>query len=89
MLAELDFLEPYPSGGNFVMCRLNGHGPPASELARRLVESSGIYIKDCTRKFPAGSGEFVRLAVRKPDENAKLISELRRHYQALAAAAGA
>jgi histidinol-phosphate/aromatic aminotransferase/cobyric acid decarboxylase-like protein len=69
--------------------RLNEHGPPASELARRLVESSGIYIKDCTRKFPAGSGEFVRLAVRKPDENAKLISELRRHYQALAAAAGA
>jgi histidinol-phosphate/aromatic aminotransferase/cobyric acid decarboxylase-like protein len=89
VLAELDFLQPYPSGGNFILCRLADHGPSAAELARILLESSGIYIKDCTRKFETGHGEFVRLAVRMPDENLRLVSELKHVYSASAIAVGA
>jgi histidinol-phosphate/aromatic aminotransferase/cobyric acid decarboxylase-like protein/choline kinase len=89
MLAALDFLQPCPSGGNFVMCRLAEGGPSAAQLARRMLETSGIYIKDCTPKFAAGRGEFVRFAVRLPDENIRLITELKRNYLALTNAAGA
>ena len=89
MLSALDFLQPFPSGGNFVMCRLAEGGPSAAELARRMLESSGIYIKDCTPKFASGRGQFVRFSVRMPDENIRLISELKCNYRALAAAAGA
>jgi histidinol-phosphate/aromatic aminotransferase/cobyric acid decarboxylase-like protein/choline kinase len=89
MLAELDFLHPYPSGANFIMCRLAVSGPSSAELAKRMLEASGIYIKDCTRKFPPGRGEFVRFSVRLPEENRRLAGELKRHYRALGAAAGA
>jgi histidinol-phosphate/aromatic aminotransferase/cobyric acid decarboxylase-like protein/choline kinase len=83
-LARLAFLEPHPSGGNFILCRLTSGGPPASLVARRLAES-GIYVKDCTAKFPPGCGEFLRLAVRLPEENLRLIAELKQTYTALAA----
>jgi histidinol-phosphate/aromatic aminotransferase/cobyric acid decarboxylase-like protein/choline kinase len=87
-LAALDGCQPYPSGGNFIMCRLAAGGPSASVLARRMLEASRIYIKDCTRKFPAGRGEFVRVAVRLPDENRRLVDELQRQYSALGAGSG-
>jgi histidinol-phosphate/aromatic aminotransferase/cobyric acid decarboxylase-like protein len=53
-----------------------------------MLELSVIYIKDCTRKFPGDCGQFVRFAVRMPDENARLVVELKRNYGALAGAAG-
>jgi histidinol-phosphate/aromatic aminotransferase/cobyric acid decarboxylase-like protein/choline kinase len=86
MLSQLEFLEPFPSGANFILCRLAEDGPTADSLARRMLQESGIYIKACTRKFPAGRGEYVRFAVRLPDENRRLIEELKRNYAALVAA---
>ena len=71
------------------MCRIAEGGPSAAELVRRMLESSGIYIKDCTPKFAPGHGQFVRFAVRMPDENIRLISELKRNYLALTTGAGA
>lgn len=85
MLADLEFLEPYPSGGNFILCKLVEGGSTAEMLARRMIEISGIYIKNCTGKF-SGSGEFVRFAVRLPEENARLVAELKRCYSPIESA---
>jgi histidinol-phosphate/aromatic aminotransferase/cobyric acid decarboxylase-like protein/choline kinase len=89
MLTQVEFLHPYPSGGNFILCRLAEGGPSAESLARRMLAASGIYIKTCTSKFPGGRGEFVRFAVRLPAENLRLIGELERNYSALCGAEGA
>jgi histidinol-phosphate/aromatic aminotransferase/cobyric acid decarboxylase-like protein/GTP:adenosylcobinamide-phosphate guanylyltransferase len=83
LLAQVEFLHPYPSGGNFILCRLAEGGPTAEALARRMLAASSIYIKNCTAKFPQGSGEFVRFAVRLPAENLRLVAELKRNYAAL------
>jgi histidinol-phosphate/aromatic aminotransferase/cobyric acid decarboxylase-like protein len=56
MLGELYFLEPYPSGGNFILCRLADGGPGAERVARRMLEASSVYIKNCTPKFPWDEG---------------------------------
>jgi histidinol-phosphate/aromatic aminotransferase/cobyric acid decarboxylase-like protein len=74
-LTQIDGIEARPSGGNFVLCRLTSGTCPAAELAHRLMDR-GIYIKDCTSKFGDG-GEYVRFAVRTPNDNAKLIAALR------------
>jgi len=89
MLSDVEFLSPFPSGANFILCRLAEGGPSADALARQMLAVSGIYIKNCTSKFPAGRGEFVRFAVRLPAENLHLIAELERNYRALQSAIGA
>ncbi len=83
-LALIDGVEPYPSGGNFVMCGLAGPRGSAAELTRRLI-ARGIYIKDCTAKFE-GRGEYVRVAVRTPEDNQRLVLELIECVPALAGA---
>jgi histidinol-phosphate/aromatic aminotransferase/cobyric acid decarboxylase-like protein len=85
----VEFLYPFPSGANFILCRLAEGGPGADKLARQMLAASGIYIKNCTSKFPAGRGEFVRFAVRLPAENLHLIAELNRNYRALQSTEGA
>lgn len=79
-LFELSFLEPRPSGGNFVLCRLKDERFTAETLARRLMRSNPICIKECTRKFEAGRGELVRFAIRTPAENSRLIDALKEAY---------
>lgn len=88
LLRDVEFLHPFPSAANFILCRLAEGGPGADALARQMLAASGIYIKNCTSKFPAGRGEFVRFAVRLPAENLHLIAELRRNYSALEIAEG-
>ncbi len=80
-LRSLEFLETFPSGGNYVLCRLQDGRLSADELARSLLRDDGIFIKDCTRKFQSGTGEYVRFAVRTPEDNQKLIRALSRAYE--------
>lgn len=82
-LRETGQLEPQPSGGNFILCRLTHSGISAAELARQLLLRDNILIKDCTRKYPAGSGEFIRLAVRLPEENLRLVQGINRAFAEL------
>jgi len=66
----------HPSGGNFVLAALGGGEPGrARRLVERLLVHDGIYVKDVSAKLPDG-GAFLRIAVRRPAENARLVSAL-------------
>ena len=74
-LKEIDFLNPLPSQANFFMCEVL---PPftASELTRELPWRFNILIKDLTGK-PGIGGEYVRIAVKTPEDNDTLIEHLK------------
>ncbi len=67
----------YPSQANYLLCRLTD-GLSSRELATKLLEEKRIFIKDLSGKegFPAG-GQFVRLAVRRTEENDRLVEAIR------------
>ncbi len=74
-LRAVDGLEVYPSQANYIMCRLTG-SMTATELTIALLEKYKILIKDLSGKKGL-DGEFIRLAVRRPEENERLLSALR------------
>lgn len=76
-LKKLKGLKVYTPSANFIFCKLeNGNVRRAKELSERLIEQ-GIIIRRC-HNFRGLSDRFFRVAVRKKDENAKLISAMKR-----------
>lgn len=75
-LASFDFLTPYPSEANYILCRVNGMS--SHDLASRLLREHDILIKDLSAKNGFGGESFIRVAVRDETDNAAL-------YRALAA----
>jgi histidinol-phosphate/aromatic aminotransferase/cobyric acid decarboxylase-like protein/choline kinase len=72
----------HPSGGNFLLVELGGD-PRAGELARhRLLSEEAIEVKDVTSRFDDGVPRL-RLAVKRPDENARLVAALKAHLAAI------
>ena len=70
-LEKVPFLKPIPSKGNYITCKVLD-GVSASNLTRALLAQHNIFIKDLSGK--AGiDGEYIRVSVRAPEENAKLI----------------
>lgn len=64
--------EVYKSGGNFILVRLC-YGWEATEAwAKALLKNHGIYIKTI-EKISQNSETFIRLAVRLPQENARVV----------------
>ena len=63
-----------PSGGNFVTFELEPNAPTAATVVRRLLALESIFVKDVSSKFEGRS--MIRVAVRLPEENARLISAL-------------
>lgn len=71
-LQKLEFLKPYPVSANFIFCRLEDK----KINARRLCDycgGKGILIRDCSN-FRGLDGRFVRIAVRRREENVLLLS---------------
>jgi histidinol-phosphate/aromatic aminotransferase/cobyric acid decarboxylase-like protein/choline kinase len=70
-------LDVYPSQANYLLCRLTD-GSSSRALAIKLLEGDHIFIKDLAGKagFPAG-GQFIRLAVRRTEENDRLVSAIK------------
>jgi len=64
-------LTPFPGGANYLLLRLPA-GYAAGELCRKML-GRGLLIRDCST-FAGLDGSFVRVAVRTPDENARLIA---------------
>jgi histidinol-phosphate/aromatic aminotransferase/cobyric acid decarboxylase-like protein/choline kinase len=68
--------EVYPSGGNFLLARLDDADPKlASRIRNWLLCTERIEIKDVTDRFPDRLPRL-RLAVRHPTDNARLIAAL-------------
>lgn len=74
----------YPSGGDFLLVRLDAPAAAGPALRRLLLAEEGIEIKDVSGRF-GGDAAHARLAVRTPDENRVLVDALERHLPALRA----
>ncbi|MCR4871634.1 MAG: aminotransferase class I/II-fold pyridoxal phosphate-dependent enzyme [Atopobiaceae bacterium] len=75
-LASIDGLRVLPSQANYLMVELTG--PMGSRtLAKRLLTERQILIKDLSKKIKRGGRQFIRVAVRTREDNAKLVAALR------------
>jgi cobyric acid synthase CobQ/L-threonine-O-3-phosphate decarboxylase len=72
-LASMPGLHVYPGTANFLLIRLDT-SLDSAELGRKLLQQ-GIAIRDCSN-FDGLDSRFVRVAVRTPEENEKLIAAL-------------
>lgn len=78
-LEELPALRVFPTQANFALVELRG-GLSARELTRKLLLDHDILIKDLSHKIRNGDRQFVRIAVRTSEDNARLIDALKRIY---------
>lgn len=75
-LGALEGVRPYPSSANFFLCRLSGQGHPNRQLAGALARR-GILVRLCDDFTGLEAGRFIRVAVRRPSETARLLAALR------------
>jgi len=74
-LDEVGWLRPLSSSGNFVLCEL-GRGISAAAVTRALLAGASILVKDCSGRPGLEGGQYVRLAVRGPASNDRLLRAL-------------
>jgi threonine-phosphate decarboxylase len=74
-LKQLSWLTPFPSTANFLLVRIEGKDLHATILREKLMKK-GILIRNCSN-FVGLDESFFRIAVKKRDENLKLISALK------------
>ena len=74
-LRAVPYLQPYPSQGNFVLCKVV-YDFTAEQLTTRLFDEFKMLINNCSRKKGL-DGNFVRIASRTKEENIQLVEALR------------
>ncbi len=79
-ISEINRLMPFPSPTNFILIKIKKDGLDVPMLYDILAKR-GILIRDCTN-FGVGD-KFFRIAVRKKEENKRLLGELKRIFKAL------
>jgi histidinol-phosphate/aromatic aminotransferase/cobyric acid decarboxylase-like protein len=70
-----------PSVANFVLLTLPRGGVTAPETAPELVarcRADGVFVRDLSALSPAFEGRTVRVAVRTPEENARILTTFQR-----------
>ena len=73
-LEGVPFLKPYPTYGNYVLCRTSSD-LTGSEITARLFDEFGVLVNDCSGKRGLDS-RFFRIASRTTEENERLVSIL-------------
>lgn len=73
-LAEIDGVRVIPSQANYVMVEIT-NGMKSKELTKILLIKHSLFIKDLSKKME--KGEYIRIAVRKTEDNDKLIAALK------------
>lgn len=74
-LSNIPSIKVFPSQANFVMCQLKESS--SSDLTLKILENSNIFIKDLSGKKCFENGGYIRLAVRSPEDNNRLLQELK------------
>ncbi len=74
-MRKIPWLRIIPSQANFIMAEIV-NGLTSAELARMLIEKHNILIKNLSDKMNRDNCQYIRLAVKSPDENDKLIAAL-------------
>jgi len=72
-LKKIDWLKPYETSANFILCEIKDSRITAGELNRHCLKKEGILIRDCSN-FRSLDSYFFRVAVKKHSENKKLIN---------------
>jgi threonine-phosphate decarboxylase len=67
----------FPSAANFLLIRLPADAPPASRLQERLASRWRLLVRDASTYAGLEQGRFIRVAVRRPAENGRLLGALR------------
>jgi len=74
-LCSAPFLSPIPSKANYITCELKD-GVSALKLSEFLIARHNILVKDLSSKNGV-DGEYIRIAVKKPEENARLVQAIK------------
>lgn len=75
-LNQVPYLRVIPSQANYLMCELTGK-MTSRELAEELLDKYNILIKDLSNKKGFDGKSYVRIAVKRPEENKKLIEAMK------------
>ena len=74
-LKETPHLEAYPTGANFVLCKVTS-GLTAAEVQAKLLTEHKMYVRDCSNK--TGMDRYhIRIASQGHDKDARLVEALR------------
>jgi len=76
MLNDVDMLEVIEGKANFLFCKMKNKDINSTELRNKLFSQHDILIKDCLNKTSLDD-RFVRISVRKPEENEKLVKAIK------------
>ncbi|MDY6863861.1 MAG: threonine-phosphate decarboxylase CobD [Thermodesulfobacteriota bacterium] len=77
-LKKIEGIVPYPATANFIFCRISDRNINSSLLTEKLG-CQGILIRDC-ETFRGLNNRFIRVAVKKREDNLKLISALNKIF---------
>ena len=75
MFKTIPWLKVYPSETNFLLIEIIREDLTSTQLAERLAKR-GILIRDC-EDFDGLNNRFFRVTVRKPEENRKLVDQIK------------
>lgn len=75
-LSKIKNLRVVPTQANYVLCEVLG-GYKAKDLTEVLLNEYDIFIKDLSSK-KGFNGEYIRVAVKRPEENQKLIKGVKK-----------
>jgi len=76
-LQMVPYLNPIPSQANYFFCYVLGKQGIATKLSELLLEHYDIFIKDLTGKIGLEGKEYVRLAIKSPEDNDLLFEKLK------------
>lgn len=75
-LSEIKALRLIPTQANFLMAEIT-NGMTSEQLTEKLLFEYNLFIKDLSNKVKVEGKEYIRVAVRDEDDNAKLVAALR------------
>lgn len=79
-LTEIEGVRVIPSQANYVMVEILNK-ITSKDLVKILLSKYNLFIKDVSEKIGLGNRQFVRLAVRKEQENERLIAALKKELR--------
>ena len=69
-----------PSAANFLLVALPRTAPRSWTVTERLIRESRIVVRDCSSYVGLEAGDHIRVAIRRPHENQRLVDALRRVF---------
>lgn len=79
-LSKIKGLKVFPSQANYVLCKISGK-ISSTDLTLKLLDKANIFIKDLSGKKGFEKGDYIRLAVKAPEENDLLVDALKTFFK--------